>query len=242
MKALRHAAFLIPFYALFISHAYADDYTVDSPEVDQGEAYALANLNYSTDNRKNLDHYMSQVYGAGYGVTNFWATEIDAEIEKSSTISTRLTTLKWVNIIVPFKPGEYWIDAGLYFEYDKTIQDHTPDNVQAKLLLEKHVGDFINTANISFGHNLGPNAVSGLDTGFSWRTKYHVNDMFEPGFEYYSDMGALNRDDDFNRQDSVVGPVVQGHFGEVTYDAGVLFGISQSAHDVTIKLNLEYGF
>ena len=117
-----------------------------------------------------------------------------------------------------------------------------PDNAQAKVLLEKRLGDFINTANISFSHNVGPNSVSGLDTGVSWRTKYHVNDMFEPGFEYYSDIGALNRDDDFNRQDSVIGPVVQGHFGEVNYDAGVLFGISQSAHDVTIKLNLEYGF
>ena len=242
MLLIRRAAILIPLWAFATANAYADDYQIDSPQVDAGEAYALANLNYSGDNRKNLDHYMSQIYGAGYGVTSFWATEIDAEIEKSSTLSTRFTTLKWTNTIAPFKPGEYWVDAGLYFEYDKTIQDRMPDNIQAKILLEKRIGDFINTANISFGHNIGPNSISGLDTGVSWRTKYHVNDWFEPGVEYYSDIGALNRDDDFNRQDSVVGPVVQGHFGEVTYDAGVLFGVSQSAHDVTIKLNLEYGF
>ena len=69
-----------------------------------------------------------------------------------------------------------------------------------------------------------------------------MNDLFEPGIEYYSDLGKLSREDGFNRQDSVIGPVIQGHFGEVTYDAGVLFGVTQSAHDMTVKFNLEYGF
>jgi len=242
MKLFRHALCCITLYAISTANAHADDYQINSPQVDEGEAYAQANLNYSGDNRKNLDHYFSQVYGVGYGVTRFWSTELDSEIEKSATMSTRLTMLKWANTIVPFKPGEYWLDAGLYLELDKSMQNHMPNNIETQLLLEKRLGDFINTANLSLSHNFGPNRISGVDSGFSWRTKYHVNDLFEPGIEYYSDFGQLNRDDDFNRQDRVIGPVVQGHFGEVNYDAGVLFGVSQSAHDVTVKLNLEYGF
>jgi hypothetical protein len=242
MRALQRVTIFIPLCILSAANANADYYKIYSPQVDEGEVSAEANVNYSADNRKNLDHYLSQVYGVEYGVTRYWSTELSVEIEKSSSLSTRPTMLKWENVLAPFKPGEYWVDSGFYVEFEKSLQDHMPNNAEAKFLLEKRVGDVINTANISFSHNFGPNSVSGLDTGFSWRTKYHVNDMFEPGFEYYSDFGALNRDDDFNRQDSVVGPVVQGHFGEVTYDAGVLFGISQSAHDVTIKLNMEYGF
>ena len=243
MKVLRYAAYLIPVYALFSTNAaHADYYKLYSPQVDEGEVSVEADLNYSADHRNNFDHYFSQVYGMEYGVTSFWSTEFSGEIEKSSTISTKLTTLKWENVIAPFKPGENWIDVGLYLEIEKSVQDDMPNNAETKLLLEKRFGDFTNTANISFSHNFGPHYISGIDTGFSWRTKYHVNDMFEPGIEYYSDLGKLNRDDDFNRQDSVIGPVVQGHFGEIKYDAGALFGGSHNAHDATIKLNLEYGF
>ena len=243
MKIIRYIALLIPLYAILSApNAYADYYKIYSPQVDEGEVSGEANLNFSQDHRKNLDNYFSQVYGVEYGVTSYWSTEINGEFEKSADLSLQLTTLKWENIFVPFKPGTHWIDAGVYVEIEQAMRDDIPDNAEASLLLEKHLGDFTNTANISFSRNFGPNIVPGVDHGFSWRTKYHVNDMFEPGFEYYSNLGPLNRDDDFNRQDKVIGPVVQGHFGEVTYDTGVLFGVSPSAHDVTIKFNLEFGF
>lgn len=222
--------------------AVADYYKIYSPDVDKGELSAEADLNYSKDHRNNLDHYMSQVYGLGYGVTDFWATEISAEIEKSADLSTRVTTIKWENVIAPFKPGKYWLDAGFYFEIEKATQRSEPNNLETRILLQKKIGDFINIANISFGHNFGPHHLSGVDGGLMWQTRYHVNDMFEPGIEYYSDLGRLNRDDDFNRHDRVAGPVAQGHFGDIGYDTGVLFGLSHSAHDVTFKLNLEYGF
>lgn len=242
MRIFRRAILFIPFCVFAAADASADYYKIYSPQVDEGEVSAEADLNYSADNSKNLDHYFSQVYGLEYGVTNFWSTEIEAEIEKSNSMSTRVTNMKWENIIAPFKPGEYWIDTGFYLEFEKSVQDDMPNNAEAGLLLEKRIGDFTNTANIILGHNFGPNAVSGVDNGFSWRTKYHINDMFEPGVEYYSDIGKLNRVDDFNRQDNVLGPVIQGHFGDITYDTGVLFGVSESAHDITIKFNVEYEF
>ena len=239
MKALR---IVIAIVCLLSSNAYADYYKVYSPKVEEDEASFEADLNYSGDDRKSLDHYMSQVYGVEYGVNRFWSTELSAEIEKSSSLTTRITTIKWENVLVPFKPGEKIVDFGFYLELEKSTQDSSPNNGEARFLLEKRFGDFINTANISFSHNQGPHSVPGTDAGFSWCTKYHVNDLFEPGFEYYSDLGKLDREDGFNRQDNVLGPVIQGHFGEVNYDAGVLFGVTQSAHDVTVKFNLEYGF
>ena len=239
MKAFRYVAFIA---SLISVNAYADYYKVYSPVVDEGEASFEADLNYSGDHRESLDHYMSQVYGVEYGVNRFWSTELSLEVEKSTSLSTRITTIKWENVFAPFKPGQNWVDVGGYLELEKSTQDDMPNNVEGRILLEKRTGDFTNTANISVSHNIGAHSVSGTDIGVSWRTKYHVNDMFEPGIEYYSDLGKLNREDGFNRQDSVAGPVIQGHFGEVTYDAGVLFGVTQSAHDMTVKFNLEYGF
>ncbi|MDE2029129.1 MAG: hypothetical protein KGI97_01045 [Alphaproteobacteria bacterium] len=241
-KYLRRAAAAAAFCALFAPDARADYYKVYAPQVDQGEISLEANVNYSADHRKALDHYLSQVYGVEYGVTRHWSTELSAEIEKSSGTAMRLTMLKWENVFVPFRPGAYWLDAGFYVELEKSMLGDMPDNAEGRILLQKKFGAFTHTANISFNNNFGAHALPGVDTGFSWQTKYHVSDKLEPGFEYYSDLGRLNRDYEFNRQDSSIGPVLEGHIGDMTYDTGVLLGVSNTAHDVTVKFNLEYGF
>lgn len=242
MDLVCRTAIVIFLYGAATTLAHADYYKVYSPVVDEGEASAEADINFSGDHRKPLNDYWSQVYGIGYGVTRYWSTEISGEVEKSSSTAMQLTTIKWENILAPFAPGEYWVDAGLYLEAEKSTLGHTPNNIEARLLLEKTISEFTNTLNISFTQNVGPHSMGGIDNGLSWRTKYHYIDRLEPGIEYYSDLGRLSREDGSNKQDNSIGPVLSGHFGEISYDTGILAGISRHAHDVTAKLNLEYTF
>jgi len=224
------------------SPAHADDYSIDSPEVDAGEVSLEANLNYSMDSHRNLDRYFSQVYGLQYGVNAVWSTEISGLFEKTADTSGRLTNLKWKNIIAPFKPGVYWLDAGLSLQIEKSVDGGNPDNAEAKLLFEKDINSFMNTANLSLSQDFGHGATQGMEAGYSWRTKYHFSDALEPGMEYYSNLGKLLDLDVTQRQDNVMGPVLQGKFGDIAYDTGVLFGVSSAAHDATFKFNLEYSF
>ena len=117
-----------------------------------------------------------------------------------------------------------------------------PNNIEAKILLEKKIDNFINTANIVASHEFGPNHNPNLNGAFAWRTKYHFNDQFEPGREYYANFGKLHDIVSYSQQDHIAGPVIEGKFGEIKYDTGVLFGISQAAPDVTYKFNFEVEF
>jgi hypothetical protein len=69
-----------------------------------------------------------------------------------------------------------------------------------------------------------------------------MDKMFEPGVEYYASFGDINHTTSFDKQDHKIGPVIEGKIGHVNYSSGVLFGLSDSAHDTTAKLNLEYEF
>lgn len=223
--------------------AKADYYKLYSPRVEKGELSAEADLNYSKDSNKEQDKYFSQVLALEYGVTDWWMTELGAEIEKENGDNNKFTNLKWENVIAPWRPGENLVDVGFYVELEKALQSGEADNAEAQLLLEKDIGKFVNTANIKLEHAIGANSKgSDWGSGFAWRTKYRYDQAFEPGVEYYADFGSFSDNLPFNNQEHVIGPVIQGKIGPVKYDTGALFGISDSAPDATIKLNLEYEF
>ncbi len=242
MKKILPVIILCVSGSCFSQTVRADDYKVYSPVVEQGEFSLESNINYSIDDRSQYNRYLSHVDGFEYGVTDWWKVEVSAEVEKEGSQSMRATHLKWENIFAPWKPGENWLDAGFYIEGEKALRNGDPDNIEAKILLEKSTGPFTHTVNLIAGHNFGPHPNPGLDMGLSWRSVYRLNDMIQPGFEYYSDMGKLNHIEEFSDQDNVAGPVIRGKIGALGYDAGVLERLSNAAHETTFKLNLEYEF
>lgn len=222
--------------------AHADDLKVYSPVIEGGEKAVEANLNGDFDKNHDKNGYFSQVYAAEYGVTDHWKTELGVEVEKDSGDNMKATNLKWENIINPFNTGENWMETALYIEAEKSLQNGDPNNLEAKLLLEKSVGKFTNTANLIVGKEVGNNAASGVNGGFALKTTYHMDKAFEPGLEYYADMGKLSDLPGFDEQDHRFGPVIDGKIGKVRYNTGALVGLSQAAPDATVKLNLEYEF
>ena len=244
---MKQKIYMVPFMVAClmggISAAHADNLKIYSPRVDKGELSVEDNINYSVDKKDpENDNYLSQVVGAEYGVTDWWQTELSGEIEKDNASSNQLTNIKFENIFAPWKPGENFIDTAFYLELEKAALSGDPNNFEAKLLLEKNIDNFVNTANIKVNHEFGPNAESGWGTGLALRTKYRLDPKFEPGIEYYGEFGNTKESLSFNEQSHAVGPVIQGKLGKVKYDTGVLFGVSDSAPDTTAKFNIEYEF
>lgn len=222
--------------------ARADDLKVYQPRVEKGELAGEANLNYDFDHRDDMNHYFSQVVGFEYGLTDWWQVELAGEIEKENGEHNKLTNYKWENIFAPWKPGENWIDSALYVELEKGAHSEDPDNFETKILLEKDVGKFANTANLKAEHEFGPNHETSWGTGLALQTKYRYDQKFEPGLEYYADFGTFHDKLSFDEQSHQFGPVIEGKIGHVKYDTGAFVGLSKAAPDATIKLNLEYEF
>lgn len=222
--------------------ALADDFKVYQPRIEPHEFAAEANTNFSSDHRHAQDNYVSEVAGVEYGINDYWKTELSGEFERENGAGAQLANLKWENVIAPWKPGENFVDTGFYLEAEKAVRDGEPNNIEAKLLLEKDIGNFDNTANLILSRNFGPNSESGIGSGFALQTKYRLDPKFEPGLEYYADTGDITNLPSFSQQDHRFGPVFSGRVGHVKYDAGALFGVSGAADDTTVKVNLEYEF
>jgi len=214
---------------------------VYSPIVEGGELEFETRGSYDFDDAESKDGKQKQKYAVGYGVTDRWFTEIYGEIEKGATSSKfDFTAFEWENIYQLTEQGQYWVDVGLYFEYEVSFEDDKADKIEGKFLIEKEMGHFTHTANIIFEKQVGGDSEKETEGGLAWGSRYRWQEYFEPGFELHSEFGELNEGKSFDEQEHLVGPVFYGKIGSFKYDIGYLFGVSNDAPDGQLKWIIEY--
>lgn len=218
-----------------------------SPYVEQGEVELEMRTHTTFDSVASKNSQDKTKLEAGYGVTEKWFTAIGGEIKDNAAGRPEYQATFWENIFQLTEQGEHWVDVGAYVEYKKAHKAGEFDELEGKLLLEKNVGRYVNTANLVVVRNMGSNAPSEINFEYAWRTKYLMSDNFEPGIEIYGEMGELGNFAAYKQQDHRIGPVFSGEFktsgtGKWKYELGYLFGISDAAPDGTLKFNIEYEF
>ncbi len=220
------------------AHATKKVYT---PYVEKGELEVEYKGRYEVDDDDDVDGKWVQKTGVGYGVTDYWFTEIYGEFEKEgeSDADAEFHAIEWENKFMLTEAGEYFVDVGLLTELVYNTSGGA-DKGEVKLLLAKDIGQTTHAANLILEREFGEDSSDETEAGFAWSSKYRLNESFEPGFELHSDFGALSDGPSYDEQKHMVGPVAYGHFGPVGYDVGVLFGISDAAPDATLKAILEY--
>lgn len=217
--------------------------SVTSPYVSMGETEIESKTEYKIDNDSNINGAWEQSVSAGYGITDFWYTELGIEAEKDgiSGSDPEFSYLEWENKFQLTEHGEYFIDAGVKTEIKYNLSGDA-DKAKIKGLFAKDVGKFSHTTNLGIERQFGEDRNNDTVASLSWSTVYRYAPDFEPGFEYYGDFGALDDGSSFSEENHRLGPVGYGKIGEIGYDVGVLFGLSKAAPDGTIKVNLEYEF
>lgn len=208
----------------------------------QGEVALETKSAYNIDGEDDDDSWGGEVT-VGYGVTSFWETEAGFEWEGAEHEDTEISAIVWENKFQLAPKGALFVDPGLKIEYAHNVQSG-PNELIAKLLLGKDIGQFSNLANISVGREVGEDSANDLEYGFSYALAYQHSDHFAYGLEWYSELGTLENDsDEWDEQSHQIGPVASGSFGHsVGYEAGVLFGVSEHAPDATLKLALDFEF
>ncbi len=214
---------------------------VYSPHVVKGEFELETRGSYDFDDEDEKDGAQKQKYAVGYGVNDFWFTEVYGEIGKAPQDDFVFEAIDWENRFQLSEPGEWFIDTGLYFEYEFGVEDEASDKIEGKLLLEKQVGDFDHILNLILEKEVGPNAEEDLEGGIAWSSRYRLKPWFEPGVEWHSDFGELGEGSSFDQQKHQFGPVVYGKISDhIKYDVGYFFGVSEAAPDGQLKWIVEF--
>jgi len=227
--------------ALMLTPSLANaSHKVYSPYVEKGELEVEARGHVDQDgSRKNK-------YEVGYGFTDWWFSSVFAEYEQSPGSSLNHSATSWENIFQLTEPGQHWLDAGLYLEYESPT-DGSPTKLETKLLLEKAVGRYVNTANLVMAREVGSGASSIVDLEYAWRTKYKLRPEFEPGIELYGTAGTLAAPRIDSSQAAQLGPVATGKFhlrgrSAIAYELGYLFGLNNASPSGSVKWLIEYEY
>ncbi len=212
-----------------------------SPNVVAGEISAEYSGSRTFDNRTDKNNAQEHEIAFEYGVNNHWLTAASGGFTKEPQQEVQFDYLELQNRFQFFEQGQYWLDSGLLVAFDKAVHHANANTLEVKLLLQKDIGRFTNTANIGFDQTVGKNAAGGPDYVFLWSTRYRYNELAQPGFEIQSDLGAGAALQHFNQQAHYAGPALYGSlFGPLHYEVAYLFGVSGAATQGAARALLEY--
>ncbi|RIL11483.1 MAG: hypothetical protein DCC75_02260 [Proteobacteria bacterium] len=211
-----------------------------SPIVEEGELELETRGTYSFDDDDSKDGAYKQLFGLGYGFTDRFAAEIYGEIENSPGEDLAFEAVMGEGRYQLFEQGEYWLDAGLYLEYEYGTESKEHE-MEGKILLEKTTNTWINTANFILERQVFGSGGEDWEGDIRWHTLYRFSEELEPGIEIQSGFGALDDAGAFDDQDHNIGPALHGKLlGHVGYELAGLFGVSDAAADFTLRWVLEW--
>ena len=245
--AITACAGIIALFGLVHSEPALATHKVYSPNVEYGETEIEFRGHTTFDDRTAKDDQQKYIIEVGHGFTDYWFSSVFGEIEKEQNGEMEYEATAWENIFQLTDQGQYWLDVGLYIEYEYAHESYNNDKAEIKLLLEKASGSWVHTFNIIFERQLGSNAPDETEQGYAWRTALLVSKQFEPALEIYGSTGEVGRPHHGKDQDHRAGPVIGGTINlgnkdKLAYEAGYLFGLTDAAPDGTLKFSLEYEF
>ncbi len=235
-ELMKYLVLILPFL-MIASPAHATR-TVMSPYVAEGVGYVESKSGYTMDEDNNVDGAWAEVFGFGYGITDYWATEVEVGFGQSGARNADVETrsVEWQHKF-QFAPKDEWpVDLGGRVSYVYNTNTG-PDRINGILAVGKTIESVDLLGNAFVTRQVGEDSNDETSYGLFWSASYKYSDSFKPGVEIYSDFGGGI---DTQHQ---IGPVAYGKvFDNVGYNAGVLFGLNDDTPDATLKLILDYKF
>jgi len=229
------------------------DFKVWTPDVDQGEFAVEGVGDTGWDPHRDRSSELSQTLEFEYGVTPWWQTELEFEFERDPgpSMKTRYTQLTTENLFQFTERGQYWLDAGFFWEYGMHQLKGDANEMTFGPVLRKDFWGTSNSINLFIEKDF---AAPPNDTPlflYAWETRFdfaQVNfgrSYVTPGFQIYGEPGPIGHFPKFNMQDTRVGPQLFGKIydlgpGALNWNGGVLFGVSSASPAVTFRWQAEY--
>ncbi len=218
---------------------------VFSPIVEEGEVETESMFERSIDRRSAKDDNASYDFSVGYGVTRYWATEIEAQWKHDPMSSGHFDSLSWENRFQLTPQGKYWADVGFFAEFERVFEAGDHDSVTLGPLIQKEWGRNLTTLNVLFNHEVGRGAAGAFHLDYRVQHLWRAAPLFQPGVELYGEPGKVGNFDKIDDQRIRLGPVAIGAVsfgdaGKLKYEIGYLVGVTGASERGTVRGLLEY--
>ena len=223
------------------------DFSVHMPEVVKGEREVEAAYTRSRDPSAALDNQQVYNLAVGYGVTNWWLTELEGEWEKPPKEDTELSEIAWENTFQLTEPGEHWVTVGVFAEYAWPQHSSDPPDIKLGPIFQVEYGTSVHTVNLFFEKQVGAHPADEVEFTYAWQSRFRLTGSLDGGFEIFGAPGEVGKPLPYQEQDVRAGPVLYGEFKpsartKVQYQFGYLFGATDATPDGTWKANIELEF
>ena len=223
------------------------DFKVQYPDAEAGEFELEEIGSYGRSGNPATDNEQSFVHELGYGVNNFWHTELEFETDRPGGPGNHLKfdQLTWENKFIFSERGQYWLDPGFFWEYGHGMLAGMPDETTFGPILRKEFFGTANTVNLFFEKELGKGAEGRTNFLYKWETRFLTGWIVEPGFQAYGEPGPIGHFQPTGQQDHRIGPQLFAEIhslgpGTLLMNGGVLFGLTPAVPRETFRWQLEY--
>jgi hypothetical protein len=223
------------------------DFKVHLPDAETGEFELEEVGSYGNSGNTATNNEQSFVHELGYGLNDWWHTEVEFETFRPPGPGNHLKfdQITSENQFVFTEPGEYWLDAGWFWEYGQGLIRSNPSETTFGPTLRKEFFHTINTVNIFFEKDFGKRADGHLNFQYAWETRIALGTPVEPGFQAYGTVGPVGKPLPISQQDHRIGPQLFANIsqlgpGSLKMNGGILFGLTPGEPRRTLRWQLEY--
>lgn len=187
--------------------------------------------------------------GVGYGVTEYWFTELYLKRELES--GAGVTLAEWENKFQLLETGKYPFDLGFITELETPTSGDAPNEIKVGPLMQTEFGKLQLNLNLLFERAFGKDKDDGTayttEFQYQWQVKYRMQESFEFGLQGLGEMGEWDNWAPGAEQVHKVGPAIFGKIPlggreAIKYNAAWLKSASTAAPSDTFRMQVEYEF
>jgi hypothetical protein len=218
---------------------------IATPTVEEGER----EIDFKAGTRKLRDGTRESAWsiGFGYGATSWWFTELYAKWHHEPGERSAFDAWEWENKFQLTETGKYPVDVGFLLEIERPKDRSEGYEYKWGPLLQSEFGLWQANVNLQIEKHLRTAESERAELGYQWQLKYRWKPSLEAGVQGFGSVGPWNDWAPSSEQSHIGGPALFGRIkvGErqtIKYNAGLLFGLNNSAPKRTLRMQAEYEF
>jgi high-affinity iron transporter len=186
----------------------------------------------------------------GFGPLPNWFVELGHELQAPNGENITYDATEIENYLQLTPTGKYFGDLAMFAEYEHPLHRGDPKSFTFGPLAQTEFGEIagfgaLHTLNLLFTRTVGNNRTDATQLFTAWQSRLLVNPYIQPGFEYYGQIDEILNPGKPAQQLHRLGPVLVGAsnfapYGNLKYEIGYVFGLTEATPRGTVRWRLEY--